>query len=161
MTPNATISISVSNQYRDPSYSSEIITQGILGEGVEVLEQRPSFMRVRQADGYESWISSEQIVLEKPSVDSAILVKSHFLRIYAEPTTSSEGIKEAVFGSTLNAVDETKHWYQIALPDGSFGWAEKGDFGTIPEYSTHNIITLAKKFLGYQYSWGRLHTQRF
>ncbi|MDX2496250.1 MAG: NlpC/P60 family protein [Desulfuromusa sp.] len=154
MTPNATINVSVSNQYREPSYSSEVITQGILGEKVEILETEPSFSKVRQADGYESWISAGQIVSGHQLAGDDIMVRSHFLRIYAEPATSAEGIKDAVIGSTLKAIDEVGAWYQIALPDGSTGWAEKRYFGIFPAYSADNIVTLAREFLGYQYSWG-------
>ena len=106
MTPNATINVSVSNQYRDPSYASEIITQAILGEVVEILEQQLSFTRVRQEDGYESWISSEQIFSGIPMEGDDIIVKSHFLRIYMEPSTAAAGVKDAVLGCNLKAIDE-------------------------------------------------------
>ena len=154
MTPDAIINVSVSNHYQDPSYSSEIITQGILGEGVEILEQQLSFTKVRQTDGYESWISTEQIVSGNQLEGNDIMVKSHFLRIYAKPSTSAAGIREAVISSTLKVIDEVNDWYQIALPEGSTGWAEKSHFGTFPGYSTENIVILAREFLGYQYSWG-------
>lgn len=161
MTPNAIINVSVSNHYREPSYSSEIITQGILGENVEVLEQQPSFAKVRQADGYESWISAGQLVLNHPLAGDDIMVRSHFLRIYAEPSTAAEGVKEAVLGSTLKAIDEVNGWYHLALPDGSSGWAEKIHFGIFPAYSPAAIVTLAREFLGYQYSWGGLTPKGF
>lgn len=154
MTPNAIINVSVSNQYRDPSYASEIVTQGVLGEVVEVLEQQPPFTKVRQTDGYESWISTEQIASGSQLDGNVIKVRSHFLRIYVEPTTSAAGIKDAVFGCNLKAIDEINDWYRIALPDDSTGWVEKRHFGTFPDFSTENIVTLAREFLGYQYSWG-------
>jgi cell wall-associated NlpC family hydrolase len=161
MTPKAIINVSVSNHYREPSYSSEIITQGILGEKVTVLDQAPSFTKVRQADGYESWVSARQIVSAHPLAGEDITVKSHFLRIYAEPSITAEGIKEAVIGSTLKAIDAVDDWYQIALPDGSTGWAEKSHFGSFPAFSPEAIITLAREFLGYQYSWGGLSPKGF
>jgi cell wall-associated NlpC family hydrolase len=154
MTPNATINVSVSNQYREPSYASEIVTQGILGEKVEILETEFSFSKVRQADGYESWISAGQIVSGHQLAGEDITVRSHFLRIYAEPSTAAEGIKDAVIGSKLKAIEEVDGWYHIALPDGSTGWAEKMHFGPFPAYSAEIIVTLAREFLGYQYSWG-------
>lgn len=154
MTPNGTINVSVSNHYREPSYASEIITQGILGEKVAVLEQQPSFTKVRQADGYESWVSTEQIVLGVQLEGDDIRVKSHFLRIYAEPSTFAVGIKDAVIGCNLKAIDEVNGWCRIALPDGSTGWAEKRHFGAFSDYSTEDIVTRAQEFLGYQYSWG-------
>lgn len=161
MTPNATINVSVSNQYRDPSYASEIITQAILGEVVEILEQQLSFTRVRQEDGYESWISSEQIFSGIPMEGDDIIVKSHFLRIYMEPSPSATGVKDALLGCNLKAIDELNDWYKIALPDGSTGWAEKRHFGAFPDFSVVNIVTLARELLGYQYFWGGRTTKGF
>ncbi len=154
MTPNATINVSVSNHYCEPSYASEITSQGILGERVEILEYNPPFTKIRQADGYESWISTDQIYEGIVQNGTDITVKSHFVRIYREPSIFSEGIKDAVIGCILTATIEKEGWYKIRLPDGSRGWAEKKHFGIFPKFSVENIIALAREFLGYQYSWG-------
>ncbi len=155
MTLHGTINVSVSNQYRDPSYSSEVITQGILGEKVAILEQGTSFTKVRQVDGYESWVSTGQVITEEPLPGNEVVVRRHFIPIYADPSTSSSRIRDAVIGSTLKTIDDVdNNWYQILLPDGSIGWAEKRHFGAFSNYSPANIVSLAREFLGYQYSWG-------
>ena len=106
MTLNGSINVSVSSHYRTPSYASEITSQGILGERVQVLEHHPPFTRVRQVDGYESWISTDQVHLGAAPAGTDIRVKSHFVRVYREPSTSSEGVKDAVIGCTLTAEGE-------------------------------------------------------
>lgn len=154
MIPNGSINVSVSSHYRDPSYASEITSQGILGERIQVLEHHPPFTRIRQADGYESWISTDQVHQGAAPTGNAKIVRSHFARVYKEPSTLSEGIKDAVIGCTLTAAGEKDSWYGIVLPDGSKGWAEKRHFGVFPEFSEENIISQAREFLGYQYTWG-------
>ncbi len=154
MTPNATINVSVSNQYCEPSYTSEVTSQGILGERVEILEHRLPFTKIRQMDGYESWISTDQVCEGATPDGLELMVKSHFVRIHKEPSIFSEGIRDAVIGCTLTSAAEEGNWYMVVLPDGSRGWAEKKHFGTFAEFSAGNVITLAREFLGYQYSWG-------
>ena len=148
------INVSVSNLYDEPSYGSELISQGILGEQVEILKHHQPFTRIRQMDGYESWISSEQVVLGVVPEGRRIMVRSHFMRIYREPSISSESVRDVVIGSVLLAEGEEKEWVRIVLPDMTAGWAEKRHFGTFPEFSVESITALAREFLGYQYAWG-------
>lgn len=154
MKPNATINVSVSSHYKKPSYTSEVTCQGLLGERIEILEERAPFSRIRQADDYESWISSDQMYRGEVPTGETVLVRDHFLRIYREPSRKSEGLKEAVLGCSLIAAGEENGWYKIALPDGTMGWAEKRHFGSFPPFTPENVTTLAREFLGYQYSWG-------
>ncbi len=61
MTSSGFVNVSVSNHYKEPSRASEVTTQGLLSEPVEILEDHPIFIRIRQADSTESWISVNQI----------------------------------------------------------------------------------------------------
>ena len=63
MTDNAGINVSVSSHYREDSYGSETVTQGILGEQVEIIKHHPLFSKIRQEDGYVSWISTDQLAM--------------------------------------------------------------------------------------------------
>jgi hypothetical protein len=154
MFPNATINVSVSNHYREPSYGSEIVSQGILGEQVQVLEHSPLFSRILQEEGYESWVSSDQVWSEIQKADEWKQVRGHFVRLREEPSAESACIRDAVIGCRLPVIDELGDWYRIALPDGLSGWARKHAFGTFPQFSAENILSLAREFLGYQYVWG-------
>lgn len=154
MTPNATINVSVSSHYRDNSYSSETVTQGILGERVEILEHHPLFSKIRQSDGYTSWISTDQLVPGDPADGRQIQVRSHFVRIYNQPSTDAEIIRDGVIGARLVTTDEHNGWSRIILPDGQTGWVETDHFGSFPAATPDTIVRLAREFLGYQYVWG-------
>ena len=154
MTVNGTINVSVSNHYRTPSFDSEVVTQGILGEHVEILEQGSLFSKVLQQDGYSSWVDSDQLVNHVLSDGKVATVKSHFMPIHAKHSLSSEKVRDGVVGASLHIIDEANGWFKILLPDGLTGWAEKHHFGTFPPFSPKNILSLARQFLGYQYFWG-------
>ncbi|WP_321370878.1 NlpC/P60 family protein [uncultured Desulfuromusa sp.] len=154
MTASACVNVSVSNHYREPSSTSEVVTQGLLGEQLEVLEEHPTHLHVRQADGYESWVPEDLVTFMPKPQGEKILVRSHFMRIYEHPNIQSMALREAVIGSTLTSIDEQEDWFRIVLPDGTLGWAEKCHFGTFPEGTGANILNLAREFLGYSYFWG-------
>ncbi|MFW2366189.1 MAG: NlpC/P60 family protein [Desulforhopalus sp.] len=155
MSSFAWINVSVSSHYRHPSYESEITSQGILGERVEILKSQRLFSQIRQADGYESWISTDQLADDRVVQEGwDVMVCSHFIRIYDTPDTRSTCIRDGVVGCLLRAVEEQGEWLRLFLPDGTAGWAEKKHFGTAREISSASIVDTAREFLGYQYSWG-------
>ena len=154
MTPNATINVSVSSHYREDSYASETVTQGILGERIEVIEQHPLFSKIRQQDGYISWISTDQFALGEPPTGHPRQVRSHFIRIRKKPSADAEIIRDGVIGSTLIADDQSNGWTRIVLPDGRPGWVETDHLGSFPAATSAHILQLAREFLGYQYVWG-------
>ncbi len=147
------INVSVANLYKEPIYQSEILTQGLLCENVDILEHENEFIRICQTDGYESWISSYQISEQLCTTGKQVVVRKHFLTIYKDKKMSHP-LKDAVIGCHLIAVDEDETFYRIFLPTGELGWAKKKYFGTFPDFSADAVINLAREFLGYQYFWG-------
>ena len=154
MTPIGSINVSVSNHYREPTYDSEIISQGLLGERVEIVEQKQIFTRIRQSDDYISWVSSDQVVEGDVANGTSLLVTSHFMKIHKEPSSGSECIRDGVIGCRLQGIGEREGWYRVVLPDRIEGWGQKKHFGSFPEFSPVRIVALAREFLGYQYLWG-------
>ena len=154
MNNEAAINVSVSSHYRDASYASEVTSQGILGEMVELLEPGPLFTLIRQADGYQSWISSDQLAHAVMDAQTTALVRSHFISLHLHPATDAEVIRDAVIGCRLPVLEERDGWYRLALPDGQSGWAAKDHFGSFPPATPQSVIGLAREFLGYQYVWG-------
>jgi len=149
------INVSVSNHYREPSSQSEVVTQGRLGEQVTVLDRQETHTLIEQADTYQSWIPEDQLVTDiEPAGGENVTVISHFLRIYSQADKMSSVIRDAVIGSRLVAAEEKGDWFRIVLPDGTFGWAEKKYFGSMPAFSAGSIVSQAHDFLGYPYFWG-------
>lgn len=163
MTTTATINVGVSSHYSESSYNSEITTQGLLGEVVEVIDHQPLFSQITQADGYRSWVSTDQLSFH-PQADTSgtyKLVTSHFMDIYEIPSAQAKRLRDGVIGSTLKVIDAKDNWFQIILPDGTLGWTVKDNFGSARELSEKNLIQQAKDFLGYQYTWGGITPKGF
>ncbi len=148
------INVSVSTHYSEPASTSAVTTQGLLGEKVEILERQPTHILIRQKDRYQSWIPEDQLVPEVSPVGETFQVRSHFMPLFISPTSDSLRIRDAVIGCQLQVADAQAGWYQVVLPDGAVGWAEKENFAGLPRCSKESILLLAQEFLGYQYFWG-------
>ena len=154
MTQAVYINVGVANLYAQPAFASEVVTQGLLGEKVAVIRKREIFTHIRQADGYESWIDTDQLSFSSPALGEAVRVTDFDIRLLKEPDPGSEGLRDAVMGCVLTAKGQTGDWYEIRLPDGETAWAEKRRFGRFPPFSPENAIALARRFLGVSYFWG-------
>lgn len=154
MTTTATINVGVSSHYRKESYSSEVITQGVLGEVVTVIDHHPLFSKIVQDDGYTSWISTDQLSFHSQSNCTRQLVTSHFIGIFEEASTDSRRLRDGVIGSRLSVIDKQKKWSQVLLPDNTRGWVPGDIFGSHRKLTDKNLIQQASDFLGYQYIWG-------
>lgn len=164
MTTTATINVGVSSHYRESSYNSEVTTQGLLGEIVEVVNHQPLFSEITQTDGYKSWVSTDQLSFQPQPTDNSgtkKLVTSHFIGIFETPLIQSKRLRDGVIGSTLTVTNENNNWYQIILPDNTLGWVLKDTFGIAKKLTKNNLIDQAKDFLGYQYTWGGVTPKGF
>ena len=164
MTTTATINVGVSSHYRQSSYNSEVTTQGLLGEVVEVIDHQPLFSEIVQADGYKSWISTDQLSFHPESADhkgTKKLVTSHFIGIFEAPSTQAKRLRDGVIGSTLTVIDKEDTWCKIILPDNTHGWVPEDIFGAPKTLTDKNLIQQAQDFLGYQYIWGGVTPKGF
>lgn len=161
MTTKATINVGVSCHYREASYSSEITTQGLLGEEVEVVDHQPLFTRIIQADGYSSWISTDQLSFLPAPAGDKHLVTSHFTPIFQEKSYQAPRLRDGVIGCTLTIDNEENNWYRVLLPDHRVGWVDKNCLGTYKSFTPENLVNQARAFLGYQYTWGGISPKGF
>lgn len=151
---NGQVNISVANIYTDGAYQSEVISQAILGEVLEIQEKDDSFSLVKLPDGYIGWISNYQWVSYQKKTGKTVRLRSHFAWVFTEPDSQSAKIRDLVIGTELPHLNTRDDWYEVALPDGVTGWVEKKGFAPFPEMSRQGVVDLAREFLGYPYHWG-------
>ncbi len=148
------INVSVANLYRDATYGSEIINQGLLGELVLVEDSKKDFAQITLQDGYKGWISNYQWV---PATDNNFptkVIREHFVHIRSEANQGSESLRDATIGSNLSIAGENGDWSEVILPDGLTGWVENNVFQAFPPVNRNGAVQLIGEFLGYPYFWG-------
>jgi len=155
------INVSVANIYREATYGSEVVNQGLLGELITVEKKDKDFSQIKLSDGYEGWISNYQWVSDMNISYESLKVRSHFIKIYKEPDLKSDTIRDATIGTKIQIIKKYNDWYEIFLFDGLRGWVEEKSLSKFPELTRQNIVKMVKEFLGYPYYWGGRSTKGF
>lgn len=155
------INVSVANIYREATYKSEIVTQGLLGERLKIIQPSGDFSIVELPDTYQGWLSNLQWVNASEQRFPTRKIRSKFLRIYDNPSSETCYLREATFGSDLSIVDDQGSWIKVMLPDGLAGWVNGEAFKDFPEMSRQSVVDLAEEFLGCPYFWGGRSSKGF
>lgn len=147
------VNTSVANLHREPSFQSEMVTQAVLWEKLDVLDRRDNWINVRQNDGYVSWINEfYTISAAYPAHLDSLVVNHRFLAVYAEPDNGSNEIGQLVFGTRVPITEHLGDWYKIQYPSDNSGWIKIPDISCGKNRSS--IVQTAGKMLGVPYFWG-------
>ena len=149
----------VVNLYEKPSFKSQIVTQGLLWENVEICDEKENWYKIRQWDNYQSYILKNNLidsdVYFKYSLDDDkkwFFVKNRIIEINNLKNNFSKILS---FGTLIPIIEKKEKYYMTIMPDGNKFFINKN---TLTEYSKknnfNNIIKYALKNLGCPYLWG-------
>ncbi len=167
--------------FAEPRGGSEQISQGLLGETVQVLEQSDAFVNVRTADEYTGWVrgshlrafqSPEPLALIAGHYPDARLctVGKSFLDVWGDLDCSRLETK-LVWGTRVLWLDtvrlRTGSYAIVLLPGGGFEEASRLPFSLsyvlsealefpaqAAEFDGQTACELAHRFIGTPYLWG-------
>lgn len=158
------VNVSVCNLRGTADFSSEMMTQALLGMPIRIL-QRDGWYRVQTPDNYISWVHRVGIhpVTEKElhawNAADKIVVTSHYGFVYSEANQSSQPISDVVSGNRLKWEGSKGAFYKVSYPDGRTGYVakaismpEKNWRASLKQDAT-SIIRTAHSLMGIPYLW--------
>ncbi len=156
------VKVAYASLSREPDWTSERLTQVLLGEPVRVMEKRNVWLRIsveeqsRNGQGYRGWVLANHVALgERPTEDREVRIAALRGRLRQKPSCQSEVLLTAYMNSRLAILDEQDDWYRVALPGGRSAWISQEE--TIEGFyslSGDSIVEVAKQFVGVPYLWG-------
>ena len=158
------INVSVSNLRVDPDFSSEMMTQGLMGMPVRVL-QRDGWYRIQTPDNYIAWVhrvgihSVTKEELHAWNTAEKIVVTSHYGFVYSEPNQASQAVSDVVAGNRLKWEGTKGAFYKVAYPDGRTGYISKSismlekKWRAALKQDAASIIRTAHTLMGVPYLW--------
>jgi SH3-like domain-containing protein len=162
----AVINRPVANMFAKPDGNSAVVSQAIFGVNIQVVEEQPSWLKVRTPDDYMGWIEAGAAV--KRDVYAAgvpyATVKNLFGSVYRDASiTRHQPVHTLPFEARLEVVAEPeieeRRWIQVRLPDGKEGWIQRGDVSLDHrQVSREEILQFSKRFAGLPYLWGGVST---
>lgn len=158
------VNLSVCNLRATPDFSSEMVTQGLLGTPVKLL-QHMGWYRIQTPDNYIAWVHRAGIhpvtKEEYNAWNSAgkVVVTSHYGFIYEKPDIKSQTVSDVVSGDRLKYEGAQGGFYQISYPDGREGYIPKTAARTEKEWRASlkqdpgSIVATARTLKGIPYLW--------
>ncbi len=148
------INVSVANLYEKPDFNSPVVTQGFMGETCVTLDEKENWVKVRQWDGYESWMHRFfGFTNGRDYAGSHTVLDIH--GIVFQNIAQTIPLRDVTFGSKLNAeIMDEANTYSVQLPDGLSGYYTGDLMETKSEPTREHIVLTAKRFLGSPYVWG-------
>lgn len=158
------INLSVASLRVQPDYSSEMMTQALLGMPVRVLE-RDGWYRIQTPDDYIAWthrVSVLPVTREELTAwnrAEKVVVTSHYAFVYSQPDRRSQTVSDIVAGNRLKLEGTKGGFYRVSYPDGRQGYVEKS--AALPEkewrkslkQDAASIIRTAHTLMGVPYLW--------
>ncbi|MDR3118469.1 MAG: C40 family peptidase [Mediterranea sp.] len=158
------VTLSVCNMRSEGNFSSEMITQGLLGMPVRILEQT-GWYRIQTPDDYKGWVNKAAVTrMSKEEYDEwnsaeKVVVTSHYGFTYEKPDLKSQPVSDVVSGDRLKWVATEGAYYKVAYPDGRKAYisrlisrAEK-EWRKALKQDASSLIATAKTLLGVPYLW--------
>lgn len=138
---------------REPSDTSEMVTQLLFGDHFEVLEVQGSWCRIRTAyERYECWIDKKQFLpVQEPTyailANSEPLCTNELVQIMTD--NRSKQLFPVVIGSTLPNFDNG----ECIIENTSYAYDGAYVGGRLP-FTKSGITETAMMYLGAPYLWG-------
>ena len=158
------VNVSVANLRVDPDFSSEMMTQGLMGMPVRVL-QRDGWYRIQTPDNYIAWVHRVGIhpvtreELTAWNQAEKVVVTYHYGFVYSQPNETSQTVSDVAAGNRLKWEGTKGSFYKVTYPDGRQGYISKSI--SMPEkkwraalkQDAASIIRTAHTMMGISYLW--------
>ncbi len=146
------------NMYEEARFSSQIVTQGVMWEIAEVLDQNGDWVKLQLPDGYVAWSQNfstldlsedmENMIVTLPKV----MIHTPFLSLYDNAEMSGPRKAVAAVGTSFPYLKNELDVYEVLMPDGSSAYMEQEILEI--EDPRDIILCSAGKLLGCSYFWG-------
>ena len=152
MSSTMTISAAVAPVHKEASFTSEMITQGLMWESVNILSKKDNWCRVTMEDGYEGWM--HYFYLSEHQIDSqnSLILTNRCTPIRSQRGKDGQILTLLSFGTTVPILEKTSGYCRIQLCNGEEGFIPAQQ--EIVQQNRNDIIKLAIYLTGVPYLWG-------
>ena len=152
------VKTSVANLYKNPSFTSELVSQGLIWEVLIICDKKDNWFQVKQRDGYIAWVHSFYVIDSSIYDNNKLLDKKEnwfFIRDRLLEVKINHNEKYFLpFGALIPCITYNNNLITI-LPDGEKADINKQKLLNPSESITfERVLELSKSLLGIPYLWG-------
>jgi len=152
-----TVGTNLTSLHNATSFQSEMSSQMVFGNTVEILLEQENWVFGRQLDGYLGW-TYKPYLTDSESAGATHIVLSPALSLYKSPDANSPVLTRVFCGSQVTLKAVNGNWAQISA--NVTGWTELSnlralaDIPTQPDMQRNQILIDAPRMIGVPYLWG-------
>ena len=154
-----TVNTNLAGVHRQPSRTSERVSEVLNGRVVESLIEEEYWVFARQMDGYLGWIRRSYLTGSPPPEPTHIVTKPVSL-LRDAPAADANLVSRVMSGTMVAVTAVSGSWAQLVLAGERDGWVPLTDLralDALPEDENgrrQQMIQDARPFIGVQYLWG-------
>ena len=161
------VDISVCNLRATPDFDAEMVSQGLLGTPVHILQiaEKNSWPEVQTPDTYTGWVHRDAITLlsfeEYHAWNTApkIVVTALTGVVYDAPSPKAATVSDVVAGNRLRDLGRKGRYWRVGFPDGRVGYLPRrlgeseAKWRAGLERTPEAVIATALTMNGFPYIW--------
>lgn len=164
------VSVSVANLKKDPSHSSELASQAVMGTPVRILKKEGSWLLIQTPDHYLGWTTRSSISaideteFQEWKESDRLIFTSKSGDLLSEEN-GREVVSDVVTGVIVKRISARRDHYTVELPDGRRGRINREDAADFAHWSrtiapeADKLISFAESLAGISYLWGGTSTK--
>ena len=152
MSRQAVIFPAVAPVHKEPSFSSEMISQALMWETVKIQEDYENWYQIKMEDGYDGWIHSFYLKFRESLKVEHTFVTDRSVPLFYEIDNLSSIAALLSFGTYVPIDEKADDYLKIYLSNGKTGYMKPQK--QIAKKSREIIIELATSLLAVPYLWG-------
>ena len=152
MSRKAVISTAVAPVHSGATFTSEMITQGLMFESVSIQSEQDNWLNIKMEDRYEGWIHNFYVSESRVNCQNSIIVTDRYAPLRLQREKDSQIIALLSFGTVVPLIEQTSGYCTIQMINGEEAFIPAQQ--EISRQSRSDILTLATNLFGVPYLWG-------
>lgn len=164
------VTVSVANIRSMGDFSSEMVTQALMGTPVRILE-KDSWLRIQTPDGYIGWVHSSSITpfdaagMNDWMSSRQVVFTDRMGYLFSRSSEDSATIGDMVAGCRMRLLESGRRMVKVALPDGRQGYVKASQVSDLESWrrgiKSHPsaVVATARTLMGFPYLWAGMSTK--
>jgi cell wall-associated NlpC family hydrolase len=154
-----TVNTNLTGVHRQPSRTSERVSEVLNGVVVEQLMEQNGWVFTRQMDGYLGWVYRPYLSESPPPPPTHIVVEPASL-LRAEPKAEAKLVSRVMVGTKVAVTAVSDSWSHLVLAGERDGWVSTAGLRSLDALPRdengrrQQMLIDAQPFMGVQYLWG-------
>lgn len=149
------VRVAVADLHSDPGHATPVLTQILVGDEIERLEERAGWSLVRLEDGYLGWIAPGYVTAAA-AVPATHRVVGSFAVLRAAPAPNARVVGRLAIGTRVHVQAASAEWVELDIEGHRGAHVEQSavaPLGRSPNPSD-TITETALELVGVPYLWG-------